>query len=122
MCLGCTAAMKQALDCSLGSGCVGNGSSGIVVSVGFCCMRRLSRCPCCVACGLGECLVSMLTPSPRKSGKIPCCSACCSVNKVGKNRLACVKATICAIVVPVAVAASATAGKERGIVDRPDVV
>ena len=35
MCLGCTAAMKQALDRSFGSGCVGNGSSGMMIGVGF---------------------------------------------------------------------------------------
>ena len=56
------------------------------------------------------------------SSKIPRCSACCSVNKVGKNRLACAKATICAVAVPVALAGSAAAGKEKGIVHRPDVV
>ena len=60
--------------------------------------------------------------SPGKSGKVPCWSAWCKVAKVGENRLACTKATICAAVVPVDVAGNAIAGVGRGIVCRPDVV
>ena len=59
---------------------------------------------------------------PGNSGKMPRCSACCNVDKVGENRLACAKATICAVVLPVAVAGRATAGADRGIVQRPAVV
>ena len=66
--------------------------------------------------------MSVSTLSPGNYGKIPCCSACCSVDKVGKKRLACAKATICAAVVPVAVAGSVTAGDGMGIVHRPAVV
>ena len=63
MCLGCTAKMKQALDHSLG-----NGSSSGMSSVGFWCMRLLSRCPCCVVCKLGGCFLSVDVLSPGKSG------------------------------------------------------
>ena len=60
--------------------------------------------------------------SPWKSGKVPSCNAWCSVDRVGENRLACANATICAAVVPVAVAGSAVLCIGRGIVHRPDVV
>ena len=67
--------MKHALDRSFGSGWVGNGSSGMSSGVGFWCMRRLSRWPCCVACKLGGNLLRVAVLSPGKSGKIPCCNA-----------------------------------------------
>ena len=59
---------------------------------------------------------------PGNSGKIPRCSACCNVDNVGENRLAWANATIWAVVLPVAVAGSATAGAAIGIVQRPAVV